>query len=38
MGTEKGKMSLVGHIKELRHRIFAILIFFIVTFIIGFFL
>ena len=31
-------MSLVGHMKELRLRIFAVLIFFIITFIIGFFL
>lgn len=35
--TDEKKMSLIGHMKELRHRIFAILIFFVVTFIIGFF-
>ena len=37
MGTQETKMSLVGHMKELRRRIFAVLIFFVITFIAGFF-
>ncbi|MGD9678225.1 MAG: twin-arginine translocase subunit TatC [Vulcanibacillus sp.] len=38
MENQEKKMSLVGHMKELRFRIFAVLIFFVITFIIGFFL
>lgn len=37
MGSQDKKMSLMGHMKELRYRIFAILIVFIITFIAGFF-